>query len=99
MMDERRSAQRLRTRIDSRWETLRTQGRGLTSDLSVTGCFVLTGGEVFPYELVKLDLILPEQVRTVWGYVVYLIPEMGFALRFVESQDEVAAVLSSITSR
>src|SRR5262245_60275395 len=98
MMDERRDAPRLRTRINSRWETLQTQGRALTCDVSVAGCFVLSGGDVSPNELVKLDLILQDQVCTVWGYVVYLIPEMGFALRFVESQVEAQPFFKSIPS-
>ena len=34
-------------------------------------------------ELVRLELILDDQIVTVWGYVVYHLLEMGFALRFV----------------
>jgi PilZ domain-containing protein len=82
-MQERRSANRLRTDINVRWETLRTQGRGLVCDLSSSGCFVLAGGEVTQGELTRLDLVLSDELLTVWGTVVYTIGEMGFAVRFL----------------
>jgi hypothetical protein len=62
---------------------LKSQGRGSVCDLSSGGCFVLTGGELSAKELVRLELILDDQIVTVWGYVVYHVQEMGFALRFV----------------
>jgi hypothetical protein len=82
-MQERRAAKRLRANINVRWETLKTQGRGAVCDLSASGCFVLTGGEVVPRELARMDLSLPDQVTTFWGNVVYAVDEMGFAVRFV----------------
>ena len=83
MMEERRSAQRLRANISVRWETLKTQGHGSVCDLSASGCFVLTGGEVNPQELVRMNTALPEEIATLWGNIVYVIGEMGFAVRFV----------------
>jgi len=44
---------------------------------------VLTGGELLAKELVRLELILDDQIVSVWGYVVYQVREMGFAVRFV----------------
>ena len=82
-MQERRAAKRLRANIKVRWETLKTQGRGSVCDLSASGCFVLTGGEVVPRELARMDLMLPDQATTFWGNVVYAVDEMGFAVRFV----------------
>ena len=82
-MQERRTAPRLRTNISARWETLKSQGRGSVCDLSSGGCFVLTGGDAEAKELVRLELILEDRIVSVWGYVVYRIREMGFALRFV----------------
>jgi len=82
-MEERRKADRLRTNINVRWETLTTQGRGSVCDLSSSGCFVLTGGEVLPHELIRMELSLPDEGLTLWGHVVYTISEMGFAVRFV----------------
>ena len=82
-MQERRRANRLRTDIKVRWETLKTQGRGLVCDLSASGCFVLSGGEVTQGELARLDLAISDELVTVWGNVVYTINEMGFAVRFL----------------
>lgn len=82
-MQERRISPRFRANITVRWETLRTQGRGEVCDLSSSGCFVLTGGEVRPGELTRLDLLLTDKVATQWGVIVYAISEMGFAVRFL----------------
>ena len=82
-MQERRNAERIRTNLNARWESLGAQGRGSVSDFSATGCFVLTGGEVKPQELIRLELIAGDQITVLWGFVVYQVPEMGFALRFV----------------
>jgi PilZ domain len=95
-MQERRSANRLRTNINVRWETLKTQGRGLVCDLSSSGCFVLSGGEVMRGELARLDLRVSDEMVTVWGTVVYVIGEMGFAVRFLfggsDEEDFVKAI-------
>jgi len=82
-MQERRRATRLRTNIKVRWETLKTQGTGSVCDLSSSGCFVLTGGEVTQGELTRLDLRVTDEMLTVWGTVVYAVSEMGFAVRFL----------------
>ena len=44
---------------------------------------MLTGGRVEAKELVRLELIVDDQIVTVWGYVVYQVLDMGFAVRFV----------------
>jgi len=99
-MEERRKATRLRTNISVRWETLKTQGRGAVCDLSSSGCFVLTGGEVVPRELTRMDLSLPDQVMTFWGNVVYEVSEMGFAVRFVfgseADKESLARVINTV---
>ena len=33
--------------------------------------------------MVRLELVLDDKIVSVWGYVVYQVLEMGFALRFV----------------
>ncbi len=60
-----------------------TEGRGAVSDLSLTGCFVLSGGEISAGELIRLQITFPRDVEIVWGQVVYVVAEIGFALRFV----------------
>ena len=86
-MQERRTAERFRTNLNARWESLRRQGRGSVCDFSATGCFVLTGGEVAPGELIKLELVSGDKVTLVWGHVVYEIAEMGFAIRFAVAHE------------
>ncbi|HBB95361.1 MAG TPA: hypothetical protein DC054_08210 [Blastocatellia bacterium] len=82
-MQERRTSERVRANLNVRWETLKAQGRGSVCDLSSSGCFVLTGGEVTAGELLRMDLISADGIATFWGNVVYGINEMGFAVRFV----------------
>lgn len=82
-MQEQRAARRFRVDLNTRWETLKSQGRGAVSDLSASGCFVLSGGEISAGELVRLQIASPLQVEVVWGQVIYAISEMGFAVRFV----------------
>jgi PilZ domain-containing protein len=86
-MQERRTAERIRINLKARWEGLFSQGRGAICDLSPTGCFVLTGGEVTAGELVRLEMHSPGRIDLVWGQVVYAVAEMGFALRFAFSAD------------
>jgi hypothetical protein len=81
-MQERRGAERFRVDLNARWEALRTEGRGSVSDLSLSGCFVLTSAEVKPGQLIRLEITFPQEVAMLWGQVVYTIAEMGFALRF-----------------
>jgi hypothetical protein len=87
-MMERRQADRLMVNLDAYWEGLLAQCSGLVVELSETGCFILTSDRVVPNELVRLTLNPSSGVSVhVWCEVVYQVPEMGFALRFV-SQDE-----------
>jgi hypothetical protein len=87
-MQERRNAERIRLDLTTRWEGLTTQGRGAVSDLSSTGCFVLSGGEVSAGELIRLQITFPRDVGIVWGRVVYAVSEIGFALRFVFGSED-----------
>jgi len=82
-MQERRTTQRFRVDLKVRWETLNAEGRGAICDFSSSGCFVLTGGDVKAGELARLELVLNDDVATLWGQVVYSVSEMGFAIRFV----------------
>jgi len=42
---------------------------------------------VTPPELVRLNIALPSEMATLWGTIVYVIGEMGFAVRFVFGSD------------
>lgn len=87
-MQEQRATPRFRVDLNARWETLKSQGRGAVTDLSASGCFVLTGGEVCAGELTRLQIISSQQVAVIWGHVIYAVSEMGFAVRFVFERDQ-----------
>ena len=87
-MEERRSAQRLHTNLNVRWESLKSQGRGSVCDLSAGGCFVLSGGEITPGELIQMQLFAGDEIVGLWGQIIYVVSEMGFAVRFVFARDD-----------
>src|SRR6266852_6311277 len=95
-MQERRTAERVRLNLNARWEGLMTQGRGAVSDLSSTGCFVLSGGQVTNGELIQLQIDFPRNVGIVWGRVVYSVGDIGFALRFAFRDDADRRVLDGL---
>ncbi len=86
---ERRVAERVRVNLEAQWESVQLQHVGTVSDISMSGCFLLTSGDVLPNEPVKLEIKLRDESRIdLRGEVVYQIPEMGFAIRFIEFTEE-----------
>src|SRR5882757_7550244 len=80
---DRRDSKRFSADVKARWHGLLATREGNISDISTSGCFILTGGEVSPGELVSLEIDLPGLLRLqLWGKVVYHIADMGFAVRF-----------------
>ena len=86
-MHDRRAAERLRVDLNVRWEGLRTQGRGAVCDLGSLGCFVLASADVTPGDLIRLKINFPHEIASLWGYVVYAVAEIGFAVRFAFADD------------
>ena len=92
-MNERRSFPRVRVNLPARWEGVLSRENATVTDLSRSGCFVLTGGKVEIKELVWLEIQLTEmQAVNFWAEVVDQASEIGFALKFNSSspEDEVA---------
>ena len=88
MERERRGAPRVRVSLPARWEGVLHKEVGTITDLSRTGCFVLTGGQVEVRELIWLQIDLPEvEAVCFWAEVVDQAYEIGFAVRF-NSADE-----------
>ena len=86
---ERRLTQRYKVNIPARWEGPRTRRAGTVTDISTAGCFVLTEDiGVERRELVKIELVLPGGVITLWGYVIYKADEIGFGVRFAPNIPE-----------
>lgn len=80
---ERRRAERLRTSLQAFWEGVLTRRGGTITDISPTGCFILTRDDVQQQELIRLEVQSPTgRSICLWGEVVYKVEEMGFALRF-----------------
>ena len=89
MEKEKRKAPRVKVNLPARWEGVLTQREGTVTDLSVTGCFVLTGGKVEPKELVRLEISLPETDPIyLWSEVVEHADEIGFSMRFTSMSEE-----------
>ena len=95
MEHERRSAPRARVKLQARWEGVLSRENATVTDLSRSGCFVLTGGKVDVKELVWLEIQLTEQQTvTFWAEVVDEASDIGFALKFNSSSPEDEAALA-----
>jgi hypothetical protein len=89
MDKDRRSAPRVRVNLPARWEGVLNRTEAAVTDLSVNGCFVLTGGTVEVRELISLEIQLPKQRWVhMWCEVVDAASEIGFAVRFNSVSDE-----------
>ena len=66
-----------------RWEGDLGRREAEVTSLSKSGCFVLSGGKVKAKELIRLEILLPqdEQIQ-VWAQVVDEADEIGFAVQF-----------------
>ncbi|MFN2498297.1 MAG: PilZ domain-containing protein [Pyrinomonadaceae bacterium] len=89
MNQERRRAPRVKVNLQARWEGVLSQQEATITDLSKTGCFVLTGGKVEPKELVRLEIEAPDgEPFVLWAEVVDAAFEIGFAVRFTSMTDD-----------
>jgi hypothetical protein len=86
---ERRLTQRFKVNIPARWEGPRARREGTVTDISTAGCFVLTEDiGIEKRELVKIELLMPGGVITLWGTVIYKADEIGFGVRFAPNITE-----------
>ena len=86
----------MRVNLPARWEGVLSRENATVTDLSRTGCFVLSGGTVEVKELVWLEIRLTDtQKVNFWAEVVYHASEIGFALKFNSSSPEDEATLGS----
>lgn len=88
MDHERRRAPRVRVSLPARWEGALHQENAQITDLSTSGCFVLSGGSVEVKELIWLEIQLPDAPIRYWAEVVDAAYEIGFAVRFNSSSDD-----------
>lgn len=80
---EKRGAPRFRVNVDVQWESATSKRKGTISDISTSGCFMLTAPEIKAKEPVRVGIELPSgKGITLSGEAVYAVEEIGFALRF-----------------
>ena len=100
MEKERRSAPRARVKLAARWEGVVSRENATVTDLSRSGCFVLSGGKVDVKELVWLEIQLTDkQAVNFWAEVVNISAEIGFALKFNSSSPEDEAALAAFLEK
>ena len=100
MEKERRSAPRARVKLSARWEGVLSRENATITDLSRSGCFVLTAGNVEVKELVWLEIQLTDQQKVnFWAEVDNQAPEIGFALKFNSSSPEDEAALAAFLEK
>lgn len=86
---EQRRSPRVDVNLPARWEGVLTLQEANVTNLSMHGCFVLTGGTVETKELVRIEITLPDQTEIyAWGEVVDAANEIGFAVQFNSIEDE-----------
>jgi PilZ domain len=99
-MNDRRTAPRVRVNLPARWEGVLSRETATVTDISRSGCFVLTGGKVEVKELVWLEIQLTEtQVVNFWAEVVDEASEIGFALKFNSSSPDDESTLATFLDK
>lgn len=89
MQNERRRYPRVKVNLSARWEGVLSQQEASVTNLSKTGCFVLSGGKVEPKELIRLEITFPDNAQIYpWAEVVEEASEIGFAVNFTSMDDE-----------
>ena len=89
MANERRRAPRAEVNLPARWEGVLNRQEATVTNLSKSGCFVLSGGKVEPKELIRLEIAVPDgEAIYPWAEVVEEANEIGFAVRFTSMSDE-----------
>ncbi len=70
------------------------------TSLSTLGCFVLSGGRVEPKELIRLEIMFPDDAPIyMWAEVVETAEEIGFAMQFTSVEEADQARLGQFVQR
>jgi hypothetical protein len=81
------------------------QEEGEVSDLSVGGCFVVTGAVIEEEALVMLRIDVPgAESLTLWGNVIFRLDDKGFGVRFAAfsqggARERLARILNEAACR
>ncbi len=88
MTKERRRAPRVKVNLRARWEGNLGQQEANVTSLSILGCFVLSGGKVEPKELIRMEIMFPNDAPIcMWAEVVETAEEIGFAMQFTSIEE------------
>jgi len=83
MADERRRDERVPLLLDVRWEGLAGKHDARISDISLSGCYVESLGQVTVGEVIRFEIQLPTaRWMPLRGEVVYHLPTLGFGVKF-----------------
>ena len=100
MSMERRRAPRVRVNLEVSWQAGREPRKGMISDISVSGCFVLCSGDVADGNRVRVELHLARaKAIALRGEVVNHHEEIGFAMKFTEVGSKESAFLQKLVKR
>jgi hypothetical protein len=81
---DRRQQERFALEQNVSWESSSGRLDGTISDISSTGCFVLSAGDVEDGDRVRIDIpLIAGGTVSLWGDVVNHVYEIGFGVRFV----------------
>jgi len=96
MEKDRRSAPRVRVNLSARWEGVLSRHEATITDLSRSGCFVLTAGKVEMKELISIEMEIPNRGWIqFWAEVVDEASEIGFAVKFNSTSEEEEKILAA----
>ena len=94
-----RKGPRIEVNLPAYWEGVVEQREATVTSLSIYGCFLLSGGEVKPRELLRIEIELPDgEPVYCWGEVVEQAYEIGFAVRFNALEEAEAERLTNFIS-
>jgi len=90
MGNERRSQERINSRLAVKWEGMAVMQEARLDDISLGGCFVNTMGIVDAGEIISIEVELPSgEWLALRGEVTSYQPGIGFGMRFTSvTQDE-----------
>lgn len=88
MTDERRKHERKDLRKQILLEFMSGKRQVCIADIGMQGCYVDSIVEVVKGELVSFDLSTDDMAVRFVGNVAYVLPGMGFGVRFVELTEE-----------
>ncbi len=97
MGDERRQFERVRLPMEVRWEGLAGKHAARIYDLSLSGCYVETLGQVQVGEIIRFEVQSPTgRWLEFRGVVVHSQPNMGFGLHLVNLSETDHDVLARL---